>query len=81
MAVEVKNVVEIFVDQYLDKTLDSIPGVCRCDGREGYPPLSFTGGRGEHESAAADLRTTGDPAAGGQSVLGRGSPGDRVRHL
>lgn len=31
MAVEVKNVVEIFVDQYLDKILDSIPGVCRCE--------------------------------------------------
>ncbi|WP_407400713.1 late competence development ComFB family protein [Anaerovibrio sp.] len=31
MAVEVKNVVEIFVDQYLDKTLDNIPGVCRCE--------------------------------------------------
>lgn len=31
MAIEVKNVMEMFVDQNLNSILDEIPGVCRCE--------------------------------------------------
>ena len=31
MAVDVKNVMEIFVEMNLDKAIDETPDVCRCD--------------------------------------------------